>query len=108
MTWKKTRADRQADARNYGPDYRRNREIARRRANGVCEGCHHRHAKLECDHIIPRSQGGSHHPDNLRMLCKGPGTCQCHEQKTAQEGGGYRQRGRGSTQDPAPRPRTVW
>ena len=109
MPWRKSREDRERDAKVYGsPEYRRNREIARRRAGGVCEGCHHRHGKLECDHIIPTTQHGTHHPDNLRMLCKGPGTCQCHERKSATEGGGYRRRGRGSAGDPECRPRTQW
>lgn len=103
--WEKTREDRQRDAKVYGsPEYKRNREAARRRAGGRCEGCGHRHL-LECDHIIPTTQGGTHALANLRMLCKGPGTCQCHDRKTATEGG--RRRSRGSS-DPAPRPRTAW
>lgn len=106
MAWEKSRADRQRDAEVYGPEYRQNREKARRRANGVCEQCHHRHAKLECDHIIPTTQGGTHALSNLRMICKGPGTCQCHERKSAQEGGGYR--AKKGPSDPEPRPRTTW
>lgn len=105
MPWQKTPADREHDTRTYGnPEYRRNREIARRRAGGRCEDCGHPHPHLECDHIIPVSQGGTHNHGNLRMLCKGPASCQCHERKTAQEGGGYRK----PPADPAPRPNTQW
>lgn len=101
--WKKTPADRARDAQVYGREYRRDREAARRRANGHCEGCHHRHAQLECDHAVPTTQGGGH-GSNLRMLCKGPGTCQCHEKKTAREGG----RAGRTASDPAPAVRTRW
>lgn len=104
MPWSdKTPEDRRKDAKTYGPEYRRAREQVRRRANGVCEGCGHRHNRLECDHIHP---GGGHSLANLRMLCKGPGTCKCHDQRTAQQGGGFRQRGRQS--DPEPRRGTQW
>ncbi|MGV0364308.1 HNH endonuclease [Corynebacterium kroppenstedtii] len=34
----------------------------------------------EVDHIIPTSQGGTHHPTNLRVLCR-----TCHARKTTQE-----------------------
>lgn len=35
----------------------------------------------ECDHIIPREQGGSNDESNLQPLCQVP----CHQNKTAQE-----------------------
>jgi 5-methylcytosine-specific restriction endonuclease McrA len=35
----------------------------------------------ECDHIIPLSQGGTDHPDNLRMMCKWH-----HARKSSREG----------------------
>lgn len=111
MTWRKTPADRKRDAAVYGSaEYRRNRAAARRRANGHCEHCHCRHDRLQCDHITPVSQGGTHHLDNLRMLCTGAGTCRCHEKKTATEGGGYRQPGRASAraEDPPVQVRTSW
>lgn len=106
MPWRKTRADRQRDAKTYGsPEYQRNKAAAQRRAAGRCEQCRHRHP-TQCDHVIPVSQGGSHTVANLQMLCHGPGTCQCHERKTAGEGGGYRQPR--EQRDPQPRPRTQW
>jgi 5-methylcytosine-specific restriction enzyme A len=105
MPWDKTAADREHDARTYGTaEYRRNRAIARRRADGRCEQCGHPHTTLQCDHIIPLADGGTHDLGNLRMVCKGPGTCKCHETKTAQEGGGYRK----PATDPQPRPGTRW
>jgi hypothetical protein len=109
MAWQKTAADRQRDAQVYGSaEYRRNREAARRRANGTCEQCQHRHPRLQCDHVVPTTQNGTHHLDNLRMLCAGAGSCRCHERKTATEGGGFRQRGRVSAEDPPVQARTAW
>jgi HNH endonuclease len=106
VPWEKTAADRQRDAEIYAdPEYRRNRAAAKRRAVGRCEGCRHPHSRLQCDHVIPVSQGGTHDLANLHMLCAGPGTCLCHEKKTAQEGGGFRSKG---PADPAPQPRTAW
>jgi 5-methylcytosine-specific restriction endonuclease McrA len=40
--------------------------------------------KWECDHIVPREQGGSNDESNLQPLCTDP----CHKAKTAQEAGG--------------------
>jgi len=107
VTWRKTAADRQRDNATYGTEYRRAREIVRRNANGYCAGCGHKHPKLECDHIVPTSQGGTHAVSNLRMLCKGSFSCQCHEKKTATEGG-RRGNGRGGRRDPQPTSRITY
>lgn len=106
MPWDRTPASRrQADAEFYAdPRYRASRALARRRAGGRCEECGHRHDRLQCDHIIPHSQGGGHELANLMMRCAGEGTCKCHEKKTAQEGGGFRKPG-GDSQPRPPRPR---
>jgi hypothetical protein len=108
MPWRKTAADRARDATVYGsPVYRRNRDAARRRAGGVCEQCHHRHPRLQCDHMNHTGHGSPDHSlGNLRMLCAGEGSCKCHERKTATEGGGFRRVGRSS--DPGPEQRTRW
>ena len=103
--WQKTPADRQRDNTVYGSaEYRRGRAAARRRANGRCEGCGHRHTRLECDHI---NHTGSAAPDhslaNLQMLCRGPGTCHCHDKKSATEGNQARR-----APDPAVEQRTQW
>jgi hypothetical protein len=108
MPWQKTAADRARDAATYGsPEYRRNRDAARRRANGRCEGCGHRHGRLQCDHKQNTGTGKpDHSAGNLQMLCAGDGSCKCHERKTATEGGGFRA-SRGD-RDPAPQQRTAW
>jgi 5-methylcytosine-specific restriction endonuclease McrA len=90
VTWRKTPQDRQRDAKVYGPEYRLNRAAVMRAAAGRCAECHHRHARLQCDHVIPVTQGGSHAVSNLRAVCVGDGSCRCHERKTAGEGRGYR------------------
>jgi len=112
MPWDNSPEKRARDAKTYrDPEYLRNRAARRRHAAGRCEQCQHRHARLQCDHNIPVTKGGTHHFDNLRMLCAGDGTCKCHERKTAQEGGGYRAPGnRGSKTEPDPplQQRTTW
>lgn len=71
--------------------YHRGRTIARKRANGSCEECGRRDLPLECDHIVSLRNARSmddvirlNDPDNLRMLCSGPGSC--HERKTLNRG----------------------
>lgn len=108
MPWDKTPADRQRDAATYGdPEYKRNRPLAWARAGGRCEliaggrRCGSRN-RCQVDHIIPVTAGGTHHLDNLRVLCKPH-----HDEKTAQEGGGYRRR-RAPASDPPLEGRTNW
>ena len=107
MPWKDTPAKRARDAETYGSaEYKRNRDLARKRANGTCEGCGHRHARLQCDHIIPKSQGGGNELSNLQILCsKEGGGCGCHEKKTYEQRGGSRSRRKA---DPPCTPRTKW
>jgi 5-methylcytosine-specific restriction endonuclease McrA len=105
MPWKDTPAKRAADARTYGTaEYKRNREAVMRRAGGRCEGCGHRHRKLQCDHVVAKSEGGGNAVSNLQALCtKEAGGCGCHEAKT------YSQRGRSRpAADPECLPRTRW
>lgn len=107
MPWQDTPEKRRRDAETYGSaEYRRNREAARRRAGGRCEQCGCRHARLQCDHIVPKSQGGGNSPGNLQMLCtREGGGCGCHEAKTYAQRGGSRSRARA---DPPCTPRTKW
>jgi hypothetical protein len=106
MPWEKTPADRERDRQIYqDPEYVRNRAVCKRNANGRCAQCQHRHTRLQCDHITAVTQGGTHALENLRMVCAGPGSCRCHERKTAGEGGGYRAKPR---PDPPAQPRTRW
>lgn len=110
MPWDNSPAKRARDAKTYGPEWRRNRLVALRRANGACElmengrRCGSRD-RVQVDHITPVTQDGTHHLDNLRVLCR-----RHHAQKTAQEGGGYRKTGRRAAraEDPVLAPRTRW
>lgn len=103
MPWEHTPASRRRDADTYGnPEYRRNKAAVRRRSGGRCEWtdgqrCNSRD-RVQCDHKVPVSQGGTHAMTNLWDLCRTH-----HDQKTASEGGGYRRR-----DDPEPQPRTQW
>jgi 5-methylcytosine-specific restriction protein A len=109
--WRKTPADRARDAKVYGPEYRKNRALALKRAGGRCEQllengrrCGSRD-RVQVDHVIPVTRNGTHHLENLRCLC-----APHHRAKTATEGGGYRRsggRGRGEI-DPPASPRTRW
>jgi HNH endonuclease len=112
MPWDNTPAKRAQDARTYGdPEYKRNKAIVRRRSGGRCEVREDGRAcgsndRVQCDHILPVSQGGTHHLGNLRDTC-GPH----HARKTAQEGGGYRKTGRRGGRreaDPVLASRTRW
>ena len=41
-------------------------------------------SRWQCDHIVPREQGGSNDESNLQPLCTTP----CHEAKSAEEAAG--------------------
>lgn len=106
MPWRKTAADRARDAATYGdPEYKRNKAAVRRRSRGRCEwpvggstcGSTDR---VQCDHKVPVSQGGTHALANLWDLCRAH-----HGRKTAQEGGGWRSK---APRDPAVESRTRW
>ncbi|MFR1509241.1 MAG: HNH endonuclease [Acutalibacteraceae bacterium] len=70
--------------KRYGNRWRRIRQLYIKE-HPVCELCE-KHGKItpvrEIHHIIPLSQGGTHHEDNLMSLCKS-----CHSRITATEGG---------------------
>ncbi|WP_444959720.1 HNH endonuclease [Microbulbifer sp. VVAC002] len=85
------RLGRQANRRYKSKEYLRNRELCKVQAKGLCESCTAMGLITEgncCDHIIPKSQGGTDELSNLQWLCT-----RCHARKTAQEGGGARGRG---------------
>lgn len=102
MPWDNSPASRARNKAYDDPEYRRNRALAIRRAGGRCEWmdggqrCGSRD-RVSVDHITPVSQGGTHHLDNLRVLCRPH-----HQAKTATEGGGFR------TADPPLQQRTRW
>jgi 5-methylcytosine-specific restriction protein A len=102
MPWDRSPAKRAQDAATYGStEYVRNARTCKKQANGYCQKCGHRTPRLQADHIVPVSYGGTHSLSNLQALCE-----PCHRAKTAAEGGGWKKpRGSG---DPEPRPRTQW
>ena len=55
------------------PNYRTHRHRLYGEQEGVCVGCdtHFPFRVMEVDHILPRSQGGTDHADNLQLLCSG-------------------------------------
>lgn len=100
MPWSTDPAKRQRDRETYeDPEWRKTRAAALRRAGRRCEKCGAT-GRVEVDHIVPRSQGGSHGPDNAQVLC-----LPCHRVKSAAEGQDGRRR---RAPRPAPRPRTQW
>ncbi|MDE0239399.1 MAG: DNA methyltransferase [bacterium] len=55
------------------PNYRTHRHRLYGEQEGVCVGCatHFPFRVMEVDHKLPRSKGGTDHPDNLQLLCSG-------------------------------------
>ncbi len=55
------------------PNYRTHRHRLYGVQEGVCPGCstHFPFRVMEVDHILPRSRGGTDHPNNLQLLCSG-------------------------------------
>ncbi len=55
------------------PNYRTHRHRLYGEQEGVCAGCetHFPFRVMDVDHMLPRSRGGSDHPDNLQLLCSG-------------------------------------
>ena len=55
------------------PNYRTHRHRLYGEQEGVCGGCetHFPFRVMDVDHMLPRSKGGTDHPDNLQLLCSG-------------------------------------
>ena len=55
------------------PSYRTHRHRLYGEQEGICAGCdtHFPFRVMEVDHILPKSRGGTDHPDNLQLLCSG-------------------------------------
>lgn len=74
--------------RGYGAAWDRTRKRIMDRDEGLCQECKRngrltvgsKDRPLECDHIVPKSQGGSDDYSNLEMKCH-----DCHEAKTKRE-----------------------
>lgn len=64
------------------PNYRTHKHTLFGKQEGLCNGCRTQFPfrNMTVDHIVPQSQGGTDHEDNLQLLCgacnstKGPGT----------------------------------
>ncbi len=76
------------------PSYRTHRHRLYGQQEGICVGCdtHFPFRVMEVDHILPRTRGGTDHPDNLQLLCSGcnrsKGGKTMAEWKAAQANGG--------------------
>ncbi len=55
------------------PNYRTHRHRLYGEQEGNCVGCglHFPFNIMDVDHILPKSRGGTDHPDNLQLLCSG-------------------------------------
>ena len=53
------------------PNYRKHRHVLFGQQEGRCRGCQFEFPfkMFEVDHVVPRSRGGTDHPDNLQLLC---------------------------------------
>ena len=74
---------------SHHPEVTKKVQTLLRRQNGKCSFCHSYFTsedKLECDHIISKSQGGKNSLDNLQLLHR-----HCHDVKTAVDNS-YRRR----------------
>jgi 5-methylcytosine-specific restriction protein A len=109
MPWTTDREEKRRSSATYSdPVYKANRPKAMKRDRWRCQIRYPdicRGAATECDHVIPAAKGGTHQLDNLRGACE-----PCHKRKTAQEGGGWRNRWRrpAPPPDPEPKPATAW
>jgi hypothetical protein len=55
--------------RPSGPVWEQLRAATFRRDDFTCQYCGDQGGKLECDHIVPVSRGGSNDPENLTTAC---------------------------------------
>ena len=76
-------AGKSAAKRGYGYAWRKLREQAMRRDGGLCQPClatGRVTPATECDHIVPKAQGGLDTLGNVQAICR-----QCHKAKTGLE-----------------------
>jgi len=82
--WAQHQRGRTPKDRGYGWRWTKLRALVIARDKGLCQMCRGEgmiRAGNECDHITPRSQGGTDDLDNLQLLCRAH-----HASKTAREG----------------------
>ena len=53
------------------PPYRTHKHALFGKQEGLCAGCRMMFPfqNFEVDHVVPKSKGGTDHPDNLQLLC---------------------------------------
>lgn len=66
------------DARPPAHEWRELRGVVFERDDYTCQYCGERGGKLECDHVVPVSRGGSNELENLATACK-----KCNRSKRA-------------------------
>lgn len=84
--WKPDNVRGSRQQRGYGRQWEITRERIRERDLGLCQPCARADrvtAGTECDHIVPKSQGGTDDEANLQWICT-----ECHREKSAREGTG--------------------
>lgn len=72
--------------RGYGNPWDKLRAQIKARDLGLCQECLRNGRTTvgtDCDHIVPKSQGGSDDPSNLEMKCRA-----CHDAKSRRESQG--------------------
>jgi hypothetical protein len=74
IDWKKRQPNRERESfvlplRPCAEVWRKIRAVIFERDDYTCQYCGERGKKLECDHVIPVSRGGSHTDDNLVTAC---------------------------------------
>ena len=81
--WEQHQRGRTPEQQGYGRDWKRLRAVVIRRDKGLCQQCLRGGRVVpgnECDHITPKSRGGTDDMSNLELLCR-----PCHASKTARE-----------------------
>ena len=81
MPW----GNRSRHERGYGWQWEKARERVMKRDKWLCQICMRKNLvtiATECDHILPKSKGGTDDDTNLQALC-----AECHTEKTLLESG---------------------
>lgn len=78
---------RSRSSETYPVDWDKRRRRVYKRDDYTCQACGRQggpygDVELHADHIVPKSEGGSHDESNLQTLCR-----RCHDQKTRREHG---------------------
>lgn len=69
INWRKLQPPSDASNRPMANEWIETRQRIFKRDNYTCRYCSIRGGRLECDHVVPVSRGGSHEDDNLATAC---------------------------------------